>query len=757
MSIEALTVETSEAPAPQATGRAGPLKSRLEFKSGNEAAVLAARDIGFDLMGHFPVAPAADVGERLLRARSAGQHDMPIVQCEGGNSAAGICYGAALGGGRAFGATSSQGLINALQQLSVQASARVPMVLNVATGSVSAPLAVASDYSGLYCALNTGCIVLCARDPQAVYDLNFAAVKIGEHREVRLPVIVAYDGFATGLHHCRIQAFDDSEAVRKFLGERASFPTPLDGAHPATFGTPMDEAGATHNRYQLSLAMDAAQRVIPEVLADLQSLTGRAYPMLDTYRMDDAEAAVVLINSAAETAKESADALRDAGSKVGVMSPNVLRPFPAGEFRGALRGVKSVTVGDRADSYGAGGGNLSLEVRAALQSDPGNATRVISRIYGLGGSAFHARDAAQFLELALDAANPAKTVVAFAYHGVDPGVAESVAPTGLPPLPPDAARGMAQVRRDDASGLLRVELEPLWKMTKAPHRIAPGHGACPGCGNFSTLHQIYNVLEGDVVTLFQTGCAMAVSSSETRTAHRINCVHNACDNAAATLSGLVEMYHERVRRGELPSSNEATFIMITGDAGLDAGIGSAIGAALRNHHMMILEFDSQMELGAGGVATGVSAHGCHCRDSTQIFAACHLPYVFTAAEGYPEDLMRKVAKAQWYAKNEGLVFGRILTCCPLDWGVAEDTTERVLQAAIDSCYFPLYEVEHGRTAITYDPDAMGRRRPLSEWLALMGGSGGLAVPENSAAAVAIEAETGRRWARLKAMHAHPLL
>ena len=101
-------------------------------------------------------------------------------------SAAGICYGAALGGGRVLNATSAQGLLYALEQLPVQAGTRVPMVLNIAARSVSGPLDIRGDHSDIYYALNTGWIILCARDPQAVYDLNFAAVKIGEHRDVRV-------------------------------------------------------------------------------------------------------------------------------------------------------------------------------------------------------------------------------------------------------------------------------------------------------------------------------------------------------------------------------------------------------------------------------------------------------------------------------------------------------------------------------------------------------------------------------------------
>ena len=109
--------------------------------------------------------------------------------------------------------------------------------------------------------------------------------------------------------------------------------------------------------------------------------------------------------------------------------------------------------------------------------------------------------------------------------------------------------------------------------------------------------------------------------------------------------------------------------MVTGDGGMDIGMGAALGAAHRNHRMIILEYDNQGYMNTGaqlsystpfGHRTSTSEVGgalpgkrYHHKDTAQIFAACHLPYVFTASEGYPEDLMRKVAKAQWYAKREG--------------------------------------------------------------------------------------------------------
>ncbi len=751
-------------PVPQGT-----VRQRAEFRNGNEAAALAARDIGFHLMGYFPITPSTEVAETLSEMQAEGAHDIAMVPGDGEHGAAGICYGAALGGGRVLNVTSSQGLLYSLEQLPVQAGTRVPMVLNVATRAVSGPLDIRCDHSDLYFVLNTGWIILLARDPQAVYDLNFAAVRIGEHKDVRLPVLVAYDGFITSHQKRRLEVFDDSEAVREFLGSPDAPITALDPARPVTFGPYMNDPDLINNKMQLTEAMEAARRVIPEVLADLATLTGRSYPLIDAYRMEDAEAAVVLLNSAAETAKEVADRLRDEGKRVGVVSLNILRPFPGDELRKLFGNVRAVLVGDRGDSYGAGNGNLALEIRAALQQDPDNRTLVLNRVYGLGGRDFYDADAEQFFAEVLEAAAQGSVDKPFAYHGVYAGDPKQKPLPGLPPInAEEVSRGMAKVTEDPGAGRLKVELEPLWAMTAVPCRVAPGHGGCPGCGIFPVLHQAYSILEGDLVVLFQTGCAMVVTTGYPHTAHRITYIHNLFQNGAATLSGLVEMYLERMRRGELPGSPDITFMMVTGDGGMDIGMGSALGAANRNHRMIILEYDNQGYMNTGaqlsyatpmGHRTATSEVGhvkagkaFHHKDTAQIFAACHLPYVFTASEGYPEDFMRKVAKAQWYAKREGMVYGKVLSFCPLNWRTTDDAAEEVLQAALDSCFFPLYEVEKGNTTLTYDPDAIGRRRPVADWLGLMGKTRHLLGPDNAERLESIEKEVDRRWRRLKLMH-----
>ena len=757
--------------------RSGPVRQVHDFKSGNEAAALAARDIGFHVMGYFPITPSTEVAETLSKMQADGEHEIAMIPADGEHGAAGICYGAALGGGRVLNATSSQGLLYALEQLPVQSGTRVPMVLNVSTRTVSGPLDIRCDHSDIYFVLNAGWIILMARDPQSAYDMNFAAVRIGEHPDVRLPVIVAYDGFLTSHQKRRIDRFDDPEAVKAFVGEREDPYSALDPDRPVTFGPYMNDPDLINNKVQQHQAMEDARRVIPEIFAEFHEFSGRDYRTVDAYRMDDADVALVLLNSAAENAKGVADRLREQGHKVGVVSPNVLRPFPTDELRRIFKNVRAAVVGDRGDSYGAEGGNLSLEVRAALQQDPDNSTLVMSRIYGLGGKDFYDADAEEFFREALTAAETGKVDVPFEYHGAYAGDDAAGPAPGLPPIKSEeVTRGMATVTQNPATERLEVELKPLWEMTTTPSRIAPGHGACPGCGFFPMLRQAYNVLEGNIVVLFQTGCAMVTTTGYPKTAHRITYVHNLFQNGAATLSGLVEMYHERIRRGEIPAppeNEETTFIMVTGDGGMDIGMGAALGTAHRNHKMIILEYDNQGYMNTGSqlsystpyghrtstseVGNKLSGKRFHHKDTPQIFAACNLPYVFTASEGYPEDFMRKISKAQWYARNEGMVYGKVLSFCPLNWRTEDDAAQEVLQTAIDCCFFPLYEVERGHTLVTYDPDAIGRRRNVADWLGQMGKTKHMLATDNTERLEMIEQEVQKRWQRLKIKSEHPEL
>lgn len=759
--------------------QSGTVEQRIVYESGNEMAAYAAHQINYHIMGYYPISPSTEVAQFLDLMKVNGQHDIKLIPADGEHGSAGICYGASTAGGRVFNATSANGYMYMLEQMPVQSGTRFPMVMNLVCRSVSGPLNIHGDHSDLYFALNTGWPILLCRDPQAVYDMNIMALKLAEDPEVRLPVMVAFDGYFTSHQKRKVQTFANREDVQAFVGEQPvrGFADTLDRNNPITVGPYMNEPDYINNCYQQSMAMYKAGEVFDRIRKEYAVLTGRDYPILDLYQMEDAEVAVFLLNSSAEIIKDVVDQLRAMGIKAGSISPNIIRPFPAKEIAEALRHVKAVTVGDRADSYGGHGGNMVNEIKAAFVTYGVHDTLVISRIYGLGGKDFYAEDGHALFEAAIEAANTGVVAKPFDYHGHTPGEAAKAPQRVLEPMKyEDLNTGLITVTPNEETGKLNVRIPPLRNLTRKPKRIAPGHGACPGCGIFSGLEMFFKGIEGDIVALFHTGCAMVVTTGYPYSAHKATYIHNLFQNGAATLSGVVEMFWERKRRGELDYLNlpdDFTFVMVTGDGGMDIGMGPAIGAALRNHKMIILEYDNEGYMNTGaqqsystplGHRTSTSNIGSvqagklfHHKDTAQIMAATHIPYVFTGSEAFPQDLVRKAAKAQWYAQNEGLVYGKILIACPLNWLSEDKDGTNIVNAAVDSCFFPLYEVEHGITTLTYNPEEKNKRVPLIDWLMTMGKTRHMKKPENEATLKAFEEEVERRWNMLKAKHESPYL
>nr|WP_272595706.1 thiamine pyrophosphate-dependent enzyme [Paenibacillus apiarius] len=757
--------------------KSGTVEQRMVYESGNEMAAYAAHQINYHIMGYYPISPSTEVAQFLDLMKANGQHDVKLIPADGEHGSAGICYGASTAGGRVFNATSANGYMYMLEQMPVQSGTRFPMVMNLVCRSVSGPLNIHGDHSDLYFALNTGWPILLCRDPQAVYDMNIMAIKLAEDAEVRLPVLVAFDGYFTSHQKRRVQTFAHREDVHQFIGEQPvrGFADTLDRHNPITVGPYMNEPDYINNCYQQSMAMYKAVEVFDRIRQEYAVLTGRDYPILDLYRMEDAEVAVFLLNSAGEIIKDVVDQLRAMGIKAGALSPNIIRPFPAKEIAEALAHVKAVTVGDRADSYGGHGGNMVNEVKAALLTHGNRDTMVISRIYGLGGKDFYSEDGHALFEFALEAVQKGRVEKPFDYYGHTPGDAVKAPQRVLEPMKyEDLKTGLITVKQDEETGKLNVRIPPLRQLTKKPKRIAPGHGACPGCGIFSGLELFFKGIEGDIVALFHTGCAMVVTTGYPYSAHKATYIHNLFQNGAATLSGVVEMFWERKRRGELDQLNlpdDFTFVMVTGDGGMDIGMGPAIGAALRNHKMIILEYDNEGYMNTGaqlsystplGHRTSTSNVGSvqagkmfHHKDTAQIMAATNIPYVFTGSEAYPQDLLKKAAKAQWYAQNEGLVYGKILITCPLNWLSEDKMGTQIVNAAVESCFFPLYEVERGVTSITYNPEEKNKKIPLLDWLNMMGKTRHMAKPENADTLNQFEQEVERRWSVLKAKHEHP--
>ena len=731
-------------------------KQVMEYLSGNEMAAIAIKQIGYDLMGYYPITPSTQIAENLDIMRANGETDLVMVAAEGEHSAAGICYGASVAGGRVINATSANGLLYALEQFPVQSGTRYPMVMNVVCRTVSGPLSIKGDHSDIMYLLNTGWPILFATTVQQVYDFNIIALKLSE--AVRLPVVVAYDGFFTSHQKGRCFRFEDEKVVRDFIGEKKEKYPFLDLENPITVGSYMNELDIINNRYQLHLAMEEADKLLPELFATYEKISGRSYGKVDGTGCQDAEDVLFLLGSSYDTSIDVIEEIRKTGKRVGAATLHVLRPFPAKEIGTFLSKAKNILVADRQDSYGAGGGNLSLEVRAAMQKS-GRNVKIKSLVYGLGGKDFFQEDVRKMLKWLKDDSKPE-----FAYYGITVGerIKEEEGPLFAPITREKTKICATKVEKTEQT--LKVTGATPNAVTAMPARIAPGHGACPGCGIPVNLNLLLRGIEDPVVFLFQTGCAMIVTTAYPKTSFRIPYLHNLFQNGAATLSGVAEICYRKQEKGEIPKG-DIIFIMVSGDGGLDIGMGSALGTALRGHRLLIFEYDNGGYMNTGyqlsySTPLGAKSSTSHVgnkqygktffhKDMPKIMAATGIPYVATVAESNPTDFMKKAAKAAYYAKTEGTAYVKAISACPLNWNDKPATERKVIEAAVNSCYFPLYEVEHGVTKLSYDPEKAGKKIPVIEWLSMMGRTKHLQKNEYASIVARMQKEIDVRFAELK--------
>ena len=735
-------------------------KQVMEYASGNEMAAIAIKQIGYDLMGYYPITPSTQIAENLDVMRANGETDLVMVAAEGEHSAAGICYGAAVAGGRVINATSANGLLYALEQFPVQSGTRYPMVMNVACRTVSGPLSIKGDHSDIMYLLNTGWPILFAATAQQVYDFNIIALKLSE--AVRLPVAVAYDGFFTSHQKLRCYRFEKDEVVRNFIGEKKEEYPFLDLEHPITVGSYMNEPDIINNRYQLHLAMEETRELLPKLFAEYAKISGRSYGKVEGVGCQDAESVLFLLGSSYDTSIDVIEKMRAEGRKVGAATLHVLRPFPAKEISTYLEKAKRIMVADRQDSYGAGGGNLSLEVRAAMQKC-GSSVVIKSLVYGLGGKDFFQEHVKEMLDWLEDETKPD-----FAYYGITPGDKSEAKDT---PLMAPVTREMTRIGATKVEEIVTEE-ETTLKVTGAtpnavtamPARIAPGHGACPGCGIPVNLNLLLRGIEDPVVFLFQTGCAMIVTTAYPKTSFRVPYIHNLFQNGAATLSGVAEICYRKQEKGEIPKG-DIVFVMVSGDGGLDIGMGSALGTALRGHRLLIFEYDNGGYMNTGyqlsySTPLGAKSSTSHVgkeqygktffhKDMPKIMAATGIPYVATVAESNPTDFMKKAAKAAYYAKTCGTAYVKAISACPLNWNDQPATERKVIEAAVNSCYFPLYEVEKGVTKLSYDPEKAGKKIPVMDWLSMMGRTKHLQKEEYAEIAARMQQEIDSRFEELR--------
>ncbi len=350
--------------------------------TGNETAAFAMKQIDPDVVAAYPITPSTAIPQAFSQYYADGSVNTEFVPVESEHSAMSACVGSAAAGARAMTATSANGLALMWEILYIAASSRLPIVLELVNRALSGPINIHCDHSDSMGARDTGWIQLYSENNQEVYENTFMALRIAEHQDVLLPVMVCQDGFITSHNVEDVYPLEDS-VVKKFIGKKTPHFPLLDLKKPVTYG-PLDlqDYYYEHKRQQV-FAMENAKKVILEVGEEFGKITGKKYGFYEEYGTSGADVVILALNSVCGTVKHLIDEYKKQGKKVGLIKLRVFRPFPAEELAKLLTKFKAVAVLDRSISFGAYP-PVFAEVKAALQGVE-KAPKLVSFVHGLGG------------------------------------------------------------------------------------------------------------------------------------------------------------------------------------------------------------------------------------------------------------------------------------------------------------------------------------------------------------------------------------
>jgi len=372
--------------------------------TGNAAAAWGARLAGAEYVPAFPITPQTEIIETLADWFATGEMQGKFVTLDSEHSMLTAAGAAAATGVRTFTATSSQGLVYALEVLYTVAGWRVPFVLVNVSRGLSAPITLGPDHNDVLAARDTGFVQLHAETCQEVLDSVLLAYRIAEDPRVSLPVLVNLDGFFLSFTREPVD-LPEAARARQFLPEFKPVQPVFRASHPVAQGVAVMEASTySYFRYQLHRAVNNALMVHAEAAADFERLFGRQYGTVEPFRLDDAEIVLVMAGSFTTKGKAAVERWRRQGRWVGLLRLRMIRPLPAADIVAALAGRRAVGVIDQNLSPGMGG-ILYQELAGALAMVASRPPILRSFIGGLGGKDISQAEFDHVLA-ALEAAHP---------------------------------------------------------------------------------------------------------------------------------------------------------------------------------------------------------------------------------------------------------------------------------------------------------------------------------------------------------------
>jgi len=331
------------------------------------AAAEAVKQANVDVVSAYPITPQTHIVEHLSELVANGEMDAEFFCVESEHSALSVCVGSEATGARSFTCTSSQGLALMSEITYIASGLRLPIVMVISNRTLSAPLSIWNDHSDVMSIRDCGWIQVFTENGQEVYDHIFIAYRLGEDRNVLLPVIVNMDGFILS-HVIEPIELLEQEKVDQFLPPYQ----PLHRLHPdrpITMGAFALPSIFAETKKAQEVALRSSEPKVLETWKAFGDLTGRYYHPVETYRAEDAETLLVTMGSFGETASVAVDMMRDEGRPVGLIKIRLWRPFPFDEFKKASLKAKQLVVIDRAISVGGPGGIVASEVKSAIYGD----------------------------------------------------------------------------------------------------------------------------------------------------------------------------------------------------------------------------------------------------------------------------------------------------------------------------------------------------------------------------------------------------
>ena len=366
----------------------------MEITEGSHAIAEAVRLCRPQVISAYPITPQTHIVEALADFVANCQLDAEYITVENELSALSACIGASAAGSRTYSATTSQGLALMFEVCFNAAGMRLPIIMSIANRALGAPLSIWNDQQDSISLRDSGWLQFYAEDNQEATDLHVLAYKVAEDHSIQLPAFVCFDGFILSHTYEPVDMLTQ-EDVDKYLPKFN--PTErLDAADPISFGMYATPEYYLEFRYEMDQAQKRAKDVIAKAGKEFGAMFGRDYSaLIEGYRLDDADTAIVAMGSVCGTIKDSIDEMRTEGKKVGLLKIRVFRPFPSEEIAKMLSHVKRVVVLDKNISLGAKGATV-MEVRDALY---GSSIPVKGYVLGLGGRDVRKRDVKEIVAL----------------------------------------------------------------------------------------------------------------------------------------------------------------------------------------------------------------------------------------------------------------------------------------------------------------------------------------------------------------------